>query len=265
MKQMNQQWRERAAALKSLACAILTTSAAIAAFADGDDNVTVLVSTKGPDCYQGGGTVLDGECYALVWSSDGVFDGFTADGSPVDENDRIVNVGAVARDGRCRAAFEVTASLAAALKDGVYAVYLLDTRVDENGAVAPKGLVDGRLAVLNGYGEVADGVSVSVSVGCVVAKETEPKDGAHDGKRVNAVADPASDVRQPRIVRIDPEDDGLVLYVENLKGYMRVRTGKDLSLSDDVTPAVRTDGSDRDVRIVVPKDGAAGFYKVIRN
>ncbi len=57
----------------------------------------------------------------------------------------------------------------------------------------------------------------------------------------------------------------MVLYVENLKGYMRVKSGKDLSLSDDVTPAVQTDGSAEAVRIVVPKDGDSGFFKVIRN
>ena len=39
---------------------------AIGAFADGDDNVAVLVSTAGPDRYLGGETVMGGECYALV-------------------------------------------------------------------------------------------------------------------------------------------------------------------------------------------------------
>jgi len=255
--------RERVTTMKKLVCAMLTTAAMSVAFADGDDNVAVLVSTKGPDCYQNGTTVLDGECYALVWSSDGVFDGFTADGAPMDKNDRIVNVGAVAKDGRCRAAFEVPATLATELKDGVYAVYLLDTRVDENGEVAPRGLVDGKLAVLNGYGEVAEGVSVAVGSGFAVAKETAGD--TRSGKRVRTAAGPAPDVQQPRITRIAPEEGGMALYVENLKGYMRVKTGKDLSLSDGVTPAVHTDGSADAVRILVPKDGDSSFYKVIRN
>ena len=249
--------------MKKLVCAMLMTAAVGAAFADGDDNVAVLVSTKGPDCYQNGTTVLDGECYALVWSSDGSFEGFTADGAPADKNDRVVNVGAVAKDGHCRAAFEVPATLATELKDGVYAVYLLDTRVDEGGVVAPRGLVNGKLAVLNGYGEVAQGVTVSVGSGLTVAKETTA--GTRGGKRVNAVAAPAPDVQQPKITRIAPEEGGMALYVENLKGYMRVKSGKDLSLSDGVTPAVQADGSAEEVRIVVPKDGDSGFYKVIRN
>ncbi|MBQ6329427.1 MAG: hypothetical protein IJI35_10470 [Kiritimatiellae bacterium] len=46
--------------MKKLICAMLV-AAASAAFADGDDNIAVLVSTTGLDCYQNGATVLDGE------------------------------------------------------------------------------------------------------------------------------------------------------------------------------------------------------------
>ena len=247
--------------MKKLVCAMLMAAAAIAAFADGDDNVVVLVTTAGPDTYKGGETVLDGECYALVWSSDGVFDGFTAAGEPVDKNDRIVNVGAVAKNGHCRAAFEISATLVDSLKNGVYAIYLLDTRVKEGESVVPRGLVNGKLAVLNGYGEVSEGVTVSAGV--AVANETQ--DGEGGGKHVGTVAAPSPNVQQPKIKKIVPEEGGMAIYVENLKGYMRVQTGKDLSLSDGVTPAVQTGGSDDTVKIVVPKEGDSGFYKVIRN
>ena len=254
--------------MKKLVFAMLV-AAASAAFADGDDNIAVLVSTTGPDCYLGGEVVMDGECYALVWSKDGVFEGFTADGAPIDTNDCVVSVGSVARAGRCKAAFEVSASLAAELENGVYAVYILDTRVTDGGETKPRGLVNGKLAALNGYGQVAEGVTVSVRSGLAVANETEtqPKAGlrASGGKRVRTTAGPAPDVQQPKIKRIAFEDGGMALYVENLKGYMRVKTGKNLSLSDDVTPAVQTDGSAEEVRIVVPKNGDSGFFKVIRN
>ena len=245
-----------------IACWLVAVAAT--AFAEGDDNTAVLVSTKGPDCYQDGVQVLNGECYALVWSKDGVFDGFTADGAPIDTNDCVVNVGAVAKNGHCRAAFELSASRVTELAGGVYAVYLLDTRVDEGGAVAPRGLVDGKLAVLNGYGEVAEGVSISAGTGLAVVSEKANVRSA-GGNRIRTVAAPAEDVRQPKIKRIGFEGDNMVIYIENLQGYMRVQKGKDLSLSDGVTPAVRADGSPNEVRIVVPKTGDAGFYKVIRN
>lgn len=231
---------------------------AIGAFADGDDNVTVLVSTAGPDRYLGGETVMDGECYALVWSPDGVFNGFTADGSPADPNDRVVNVGAVARNGRCRAVFEVRASLAKELANGVYAVYVLDTRVTENGATKPRGLEKGKLAVLNGYGEVAEGVAISTGANVTVVGSTP------EGKTVNVTAAPADGVEQPKVTRIVPEGDKMAIYVKGLSGYMRVQMGSTPELSGGVTPAVPTDASG-EIKLLVPMSGPSGFYKVIRN
>ena len=233
-------------------------AAALGAFADGDDNVAVLVSTAGPDRYLSGDTVMDGECYALVWSPDGVFNGFTADGAPVDSNDRVVNVGAVARNGRCKAVFEVKASLAKELANGVYAVYVLDTRVTEDGVTKPRGTVGGKLAVLNGYGEVAEGVAISTGANVTVVGSTQ------DGKTVNVTAAAADGVEQPRVTRIVPEGDNVAIYVKGLKGYMRVRMGSTPELSGGVTPAVATEASE-EIKLVVPKTGSSGFYKVIRN
>ena len=231
---------------------------AFGAFADGDDNVAVLVSTAGPDRYLSGETVMDGECYALVWSPDGEFNGFTADGSPIDSNDRIVNVGAVARNGRCKAVFEVKASLAKELANGVYAVYVLDTRVTENGTTKPRGLANGKLAVLNGYGEVAEGVAISTGANVTVVGSTP------EGKTVNVTAAAADGIEQPKVTRIVPEGDKLAIYVKGLKGYMRVQMGKTPELSGGVTPAVPTDASG-EIKLLVPMSGPSGFYKVIRN
>ena len=65
---------------------LLMAFAALAglAFGQGDDDVSVVFSTEGPDRYMDGSVVLDGECYALVWSTDGVFEGFSADGAALD-------------------------------------------------------------------------------------------------------------------------------------------------------------------------------------
>ncbi len=87
-------------------------------------------STPGTDTYADGTTVADGECYALVWSRDGVFEGFKADCTPVDEADKVVLIAPVAKGGRCPTiVYQIPAATADALKDGVYGVYLLDTRV----------------------------------------------------------------------------------------------------------------------------------------
>ena len=48
------------------------------------DNVAITFSTPGSDTYRDGRTVLDGECYALVWTPAGAtFGGIAADGAAV--------------------------------------------------------------------------------------------------------------------------------------------------------------------------------------
>ena len=60
------------------------------AFASIDDKV-LKFSSSGPDRYADGSIVVDGECYALVWSPKGrSFAGFNADGTPISPVDRVV-------------------------------------------------------------------------------------------------------------------------------------------------------------------------------
>jgi hypothetical protein len=70
-------------------------------FANCVDDARLSFRTTGPDRYADGTVVLDGECYALVWSKDGDFDGFDANGDCVDPEDRIVLVAPLAKGGRC--------------------------------------------------------------------------------------------------------------------------------------------------------------------
>ena len=55
----------------------LVLAGALGAFA-GVDNVAITFSTPGPDAYRDGRTVLDGECYALVWTPTGASFGGSA-------------------------------------------------------------------------------------------------------------------------------------------------------------------------------------------
>ncbi|MBQ4198785.1 MAG: hypothetical protein II649_02765, partial [Kiritimatiellae bacterium] len=48
-------------------------------------------STVGPDKYADGKTVMDGECYALVWTKDGAtFGGIDASGKAIADTDEVV-------------------------------------------------------------------------------------------------------------------------------------------------------------------------------
>ena len=77
--------------MKKLVTCIMVLMAAFA-IAGGADDATVSFSTRGPDRYADGTTVMDGECYALVWSADGVFEGLSANGEPVDSSDKVILV-----------------------------------------------------------------------------------------------------------------------------------------------------------------------------
>ena len=101
-------------------------------------NDTILTfSTQGPDTYGDGSTVLDGERYALVWVKDGAaFAGLTADCKPLADTTKVIAVAPHAKGGRCpETVFEIDADYAETLKGGSFALYLLDTRV-ENGKLA---------------------------------------------------------------------------------------------------------------------------------
>ena len=57
--------------MKRLTMMLGVAGLAVASFAAVDDTL-ISFSTPGPDKYADGTDVLAGECYALVWSKDGV-------------------------------------------------------------------------------------------------------------------------------------------------------------------------------------------------
>ena len=116
-------------------------------------------STQGPDKYADGTTVLDGERYALVWTADGAeFGGFKADGTLVSENDRVVILASLAKDGHCPPTlFQVSEATVDALQGGTYGVYLLDTRVKAADGTTTLATVQGKKpAVVNAQVAVSD-------------------------------------------------------------------------------------------------------------
>ena len=140
--------------IASLICLLLTT----VVFSDMNDKV-LRFSTPGPDRYADGSLVLDGECYALVWSPKGTaFSGFNADGTAVSANDRVVLAAPLAEDGKCRdAIFQVPAAEYAELEGGEWAVCLVDTRM-ANGV--PAGVADNAPLRVNRWGTVDGGIKI---------------------------------------------------------------------------------------------------------
>ena len=241
-------------------------SAALAfgvALADGADDALITFSTTGaePDRYADGEIVMDGECYALVWSADGLFDGLNADGTPTDPSDKVVLVAPVAKDGHCpEVIFQVDATEAALLSSGQYGVLLLDTRLNVDGVVAPRGIAGGSLAMVNGYGAVAEGQKIAKSDHATI-------DALMRGEGFVAGESAASvkGVKQPRIKHISIVGDKVLLTVENLNGFMHVLGGVRPDSIAALGAATPADGGAADVVLVVPKVGHSGFYSVHRN
>ena len=242
--------------------AMVLAGLSVLALAGGVDDARISFSTKGPDRYADGSVVVDGESYALIWSKDGNFDGFDANGECIDPEDRIVLLAPVAKDGRCPPVlFQIPAAEAENLKNGQYAVYLLDTRVSSGGETKALGVSGARPALMNGFGEAS--AAIKVAGGNAFASVPESSSGAA-GIVASSVASAPADCTQPRIKAIRIEGDNVFLTVENLAGFMRVRSGSDVSVSGATDAAVETKGGE-DVTLVTRKPGNSGFFKVIRN
>lgn len=251
--------------------AALFAAAGIVLAGDAADTV-LCFETTGPDLYADGSTVLDGESYALIWTSDGVFDGFYASGAPVDENDRVLMVAPLAKGGRCpHTGFELSSAQVKALAGGKYGIWLLDTRVaDDDGKVAPRAPVANAPALVNGYGAVVEDVSVKDSSATVQAKRAAKDAKGPVASEASAVASVAAsvpdDVVQPRIKAIRIKDGRAVLTVENLPGFTRVHGGDTIeAIGATVGPAKETKGGP-DVEIAAPSiDADTGFFRALRN
>lgn len=218
------------------------------------EDSAIVFSTLGPDKYADGSTVLDGELYALVWTSDGVFDGFSADGKAVDEKDKILIAAPLAKDGRCpKVMFQIPKVNAATY--GKFEVFLMDTRVvSASGVATPRGAAKGKVQLVNGYGRVSADIALSSA--------SSKAEGAAVAN-LNALAPKNS--RQPRVKAIRMEGDEVVLTVENIPGFMRVQSGRDTTAADSTSAAIETPSNGGTLTIKVPKTGDKGFYRVIHN
>ena len=134
----------------------------------------VMFETAGEDCYADGTPLIEGERYALVWRSNEVanrMDGlFNADGTSALGNDKCEILWLfdaaerrTAADGHVYARAK-RSYVQMALKhieshfwDGVYSIFVLDTRVYKDGQVGVSARTNNWTpSVLNGYGVVTD-------------------------------------------------------------------------------------------------------------
>ena len=111
----------------TLLCAVLSAMS-FSVYAIQMPMVQVLTFTvSGAETYADGSSLAEDECYALVWSGDGEFDGINPNGTPIGEGDEVVYIGKIYKDST------VVFRLENGFKSGgTFEVYILDTRVFEN-------------------------------------------------------------------------------------------------------------------------------------
>lgn len=230
---------------KIFALAAVSTMASFA-FADAA-NTLITFSTPGPDTYADGTTVKDGEIYALVWSADGNFNGFTAEGEAADPADKVIFKAPLAKNGHCGLTlFQIDSKVAP--QGGEYAVYLLDTR-------AGNGLVTGA-AVAKTFGGTSGTANIAAS------KTEVPVDAEGKSLVKTGSAALAGDVAAiaPVITGFKVEGATVKITVSNILPGLVYEVKGGLDGAADLT-GVTTETVGDDVEFTVPAN-AAQFFKV---
>ena len=222
--------------------------------------------TTGIDTYQDGTTILDGECYVLVWSKAGKeFAGFNVNGTPCDAADRVVLVAPVARSGRCpRMTFDVPSETARALEGGTYSVCLVDTRVTNEAGVTELAGCDaqGRLTTVNAWGVARAAVARASLASCSTLSVST-------SAVTSVLAGAPESVPQPVVRGLEIVNGKVRLDLGTLTNGLasvRVQYCSDLSkgfttLGADTAPGTASDGGATVVRAA--PSAKCGFFRVI--
>ena len=217
-------------------------------------------STPGPDCYTDGTIVMDGECYALVWSPAGTtFSGFNADGTAASSRDRVVLAGELAQDGRCPdAVFQIPAKVYEALAGGEWAVCLVDTR---NLAGVPTGTRNGKPVRVNRWG------IVSAARPRLAAAAPGGTRSVASAARANNLSAVPPNLAPPQITAIEVADgevwlgvDGTVPYLD----YTIISGETPNNLKPDYFAEVVEGNGRSEIAIGTPESPKRRFFKVKR-
>lgn len=240
---------------------ILSGLAAGVVFAVEQPEVQVVsFSSQGTDYYADGKTsVLDGECYALVWSEDGVFEGIAGDGSPKDSNDKVVYVGAFAKDGKCKyVEFHIANDYA---KTGKFDVWVLDTRVFKDGEVVSWGK-KGKMIVT--AAAKANEASVEVASGAAAPSGMA---GISGGARATEGSVDLDKIEPPVISGLSFDRDGegnklaVISFEKTVQGARYSILGAKSPTMKDAQEGAVTTGTGEPMSVIAPKFG--NFYRAV--
>lgn len=218
---------------------------------------SIAFKTVGPDQYADGTMVVDGECYALVWSRDGVFEGIMADGAPVDAADRVVAIFPCAKGGACA---EQYVEIVDTLKfgdtfaiDGTFGIYLLDTRKFGEDGLVTVGRSNG---INKASPAVASVKAARNTIGAVVAPE-------------NAIAAMETtklptEVEDPVITDIKVGDEFVIITADKTSPLVNYAVQAGATLAAEGFTGAPKAGNGKIELIIEKPAGDSAFFKIIR-
>lgn len=233
----------------------------------GKNNVVIQFSTVGPDKYADGATVMDGECYALVWTPTGSeFQGINAEGEAAGDS-KVVVKAPIAVGGKCpNVQFQIDETYAGVnYPGGTWGVYLLDTRKFATEEVTVT--VDGKEVKQTQVQIGADGKKLATGVGSttvsgygqVVANVGRTLSPA--GSKAGTVQSIPAGIQPPTIKDFKVVNGMAYLYLQNTAPSVSygVAAGQAPgSLAPVQQQPVMGGGSE--TIIITPATGATGFF-----
>ena len=220
--------------------------AAAAAFAIPMPEVqTLTFSVSGDEAYADGSALANGECYALVWSEDGVFEGINGDGTAKGAGDEVIYIGKIVKGA------DVAFQIADGFKSGgAFDIWILDTRVWENGAVKSVGKTAG------GKVTVTHAVKATTAAVQVAGSQSAPTaiGGIPGGAVINVPTAPAN-IPPLRFTSISLDGDYVVMEAENTVpgvNYTTVAGGKEAGV---------TTATGSKIILIRPKEGDSAIIK----
>lgn len=207
--------------MKKLVSMVMGLAAAVA-FAQTPEVQVLTFSVTGAETYADGSALADGECYALVWAKDGEFDGINGDGTAKGADEDVIYIGKIVKD----------RTVVFQIKDGfktggAFDIWILDTRVFENGAVMSVGKSGGKVVVTH----AAKATEASVAAGSQAAPTAAP---VAEGTVVAGATINPSDIPQFRFTDIKLDGDYIVMEAENTVpgvNYTTVVDGKEAGIT----------------------------------
>ena len=227
---------------------VFSVAAAIAcgAFADAA-NTLITFSTPGPDKYADGKVVEDGERYALVWTADDQFDGFTTDGQAVNPAEKVIFKAALAKDGKCPLTlFQIDSKVAP--QGGNFFVYLLDTRGSKDGTIVTGSAMAKSYAQAGGTANIA-AVKKDATVGA---------DGQSIVKTTAGAIVDKTGVAAPKITGFKVVDSKVEITVANIFPGLMYEVAGGLDKAKPLN-AEMTAKDDNTIKFKVDKDEAKFF------